>query len=72
MAIYTRWGTKVRIIGAADFETKGLLKIQDIERPEWIRERHVSELKADGAIQEIDEAAKAAMATGGGTMPLPS
>jgi hypothetical protein len=72
MAIYTRYGVEVRIVGAADFDVMGLVKVQDVRQPEWVRDRHVSELRADGGIQEIVQAAEAAKVAGGGIMPLPT
>ena len=52
--IYTQWGVPVKIIAVLSHTTR--VRVQDINDPDWIRERDISDLKADGGIAEINKA----------------
>jgi hypothetical protein len=54
MAIYTTFGEEIKIIRFDEFVK--IATIQSINNPAWIRERAAHELKADGGINEIEQA----------------
>lgn len=56
--IFTQYGVPVRIIGG---DPHGLLVVQGVEMPDFIRQRSRHELKADGGAAEIDQAIASAL-----------
>lgn len=57
MAIFTLYGVPVRILAVSGSTIDSLARIQGTDEPDWIRVRHLHELKADGGIEEIAAAA---------------
>jgi hypothetical protein len=57
MAIYTRFGTEVEVIGYEENNEGGWLKVRFADGKE--REYHISEFRADGGIDEIYAAVNA-------------
>lgn len=59
MAIYTQFGVEVKIVAVDNAECPHYVTVQDATDTTWKRDRAIYELKADGGIEEIEQAIKA-------------
>lgn len=55
MAIYTQHGVPVKIIGRAA-EYPGVVAVEALNDPKWVRIRHVTDLKGEDVFGEYDAA----------------